>query len=101
MKCVVSACLEDYHLFKARRDMSSIVFYFFLSPQFEDFHSVIAKVYFLLLGCIVLIENIFYDFITFNCISHAIKRKKSKYYNSKHTLVMHPEVLGMDMFKYK
>lgn len=29
MKCVVSACLEDYHLFKARRDMSSIVFYFF------------------------------------------------------------------------
>lgn len=64
MKCVVSACLEDYHLFKARRDMSSIVFYFFLSPQFEDFHSVIAKVYFLLLGCIVLIENIFYDFIS-------------------------------------
>lgn len=64
MKCVVSACLEDYHLFKARRDMSSIVFYFFLSPQFEDFYSVIAKVYFLLLGCIILIENIFYDFIS-------------------------------------
>lgn len=38
--------MVDGQQFKVIRDLSSIVFYFFLSPRCEDFHFVIPTLYF-------------------------------------------------------
>lgn len=38
--------MVDGQQFKVRRDLSSIVFYFSLSPRCEDFHFVIPTLYF-------------------------------------------------------
>lgn len=61
--------MVDGQQFKVRRDLSSIVFYFFLSPRCEDFHFVIPTLYFFLLHDILLFgymvsnENINYIWI--------------------------------------